>query len=67
MEPAQILTALLIGLAWVGYMACLRSYYWAALGLTVAAAGYFASEIRMSSETMTLWAMTGGQPIFDGL
>lgn len=50
LEPTHILAAILVGLAWLGYVACLRTYYWTTISLTVLVAGYFVAVVRINPE-----------------
>ena len=56
MEPAHILAAIILGLALVGYIACLVRYYWATLILTAAILAYLSQEIPIVTLTIAYWS-----------
>lgn len=55
MEPIHILSVIILGLAFIGYVACLTRFYWGTLAVTVAAAGYLAAKIPIDTQTIIYW------------
>jgi len=55
MEPIHIISAIILGLALIGYVACLMRFYWGALALTVAAVGYLGALVPLDAQTIPYW------------
>lgn len=56
MEPIQVLAAVILGLALVGYITCLVHYYWVTLILTTGTVAYLGKEIPIDAQTIPYWA-----------
>ncbi|MGJ8626867.1 MAG: NYN domain-containing protein [Sulfitobacter sp.] len=55
MEPLQILAAIILGLALIGYITCLVQYYWVTLILTAGVVAYLAKAIPINAQTIAYW------------
>lgn len=59
MEPIHVITAVILTLALIGYVACLLRFYWASIALTVVAVGYVAANVPMDAPNLLYWGAVG--------
>lgn len=57
MAPDHIIAAVLLGLAFVGHIACLTRFFWVTLVVTAITFAYFGVVIPIDDQTMLYWAM----------
>lgn len=60
MTPIEILTPIILLLAFVGYVFCLSRIMWITLGLTAALAAYFSRGYPFDGTNLFYWGATGG-------
>lgn len=57
MAPDHIIAAILLGLAFIGHIACLMCYFWVTLGVTAITFAYFGVVIPINVQTILYWVM----------
>lgn len=60
MTPIEILTPIVLVLAFIGYAFCLSRLMWVTLGVTAAIGAYFARTYPFEGENLFYWGVLGG-------
>lgn len=55
MEPIHIIAAIILGLAFVGYITCLTHFYWGSLALTATTVATLSAKTPIDTQTIPYW------------